>query len=125
MTGDIVAPSAEVAQAIADTIDSIIETVNDAANKHSGEFGDDNFALSVLVNALAKLILTNAAATCAVREQANEATVRLVAKAKATPVLIALPSVLMNYIDANAASIAETADLLSKTNEAGAKGSVQ
>lgn len=119
-------PSEAVQRAINETICSAIGLIAEAHQPHGKEVGLTEFGVNVLVNALAKVILSDAAAKCAVRaEGADENAVRALAALHTAKLFAILPQVLIDFFAANAAAAAADAHLIHQTNVAAEQGSVQ
>jgi histidinol-phosphate/aromatic aminotransferase/cobyric acid decarboxylase-like protein len=119
-------PSEAIQRAINETILSAIGLIVEAHQPHDKEIGLTEFNVNVLVNALAKVILADAAAECASRiESADKDAVRLVAALHTAKLLSVLPQVLIDFFAANAAAAAADAHLIHQTNVAAEQGSVQ
>jgi hypothetical protein len=119
-------PSEAVQRAINETVLSAIGLIVEAHKPHNKEINLTEFNVNVLVNALAKVILADAATECASRiESADKDAVRLVAALHTAKLLSFLPQALIDFFAANAAAAAEDAHLIYQTNVAAAQGSVQ
>jgi len=119
-------PSEATQRAIESTIASTMALIVKAHDPHGKEVGLTEFGVNVLVNAMAKFILADAAAECAARlESADKDAVRLVASLHAAKLLAVLPQVLIDFFKANADTEAAAAHLIHRTNVAAEQGSVQ
>lgn len=119
-------PSEAVKDAIASTVGPIAGLILEAHAPLAAEVGTTEFGLNILVNVIAKFILAGAAADCATRmDSADDGAVALLATLKTAKFVGVLPQALANFFEANAAAEVKAADLIKKTNDAAAQGSVQ
>jgi len=119
-------PSEAIQRSASSALRSLLELTCEAHAPHGDEIRLTEFALNVLVNAMAKIILADAAAECAHRsESADENAVRVLAAMNAAKLFAVLPQVLVDFIEANAAAEAANANRICRTNAAVGRGSLQ
>lgn len=106
---------------VSDAVQAVIER----ANEHAAKRTDLNpalhhqFVACVLMNALARLVLTEAAAETAVLAQADVQTTKLLAQLKAAHLVLRAHDLIGEFIDANVATMAAQASLLHAPGQGG------
>jgi hypothetical protein len=119
-------PSEAIKDAIASTAGPIAGLILEAHAPIAAEVPVTEFGINLLVNVIAKFILADAAASCAAQiDRADDSAVALLATLNSAKFVSALPQALVSFFEANAAAEVKAADLIRKTNDAAAHGSVQ
>jgi hypothetical protein len=119
-------PSEAIKDAIASTISPIVDLIIKAHEPVENEAAVTEFSVNCLVNVIAKFILADAVADCAARmDSADDGAVALLATLNSAKFVSAIPQALVSFFEANAAAEVKAADLIRKTNDAAAHGSVQ
>jgi hypothetical protein len=106
-----------------DAVQAVLDVVNPHAEKE-GRF-DSQFALLILLNSLARTILTRAVAEEVVVGKSDPERAKFLAKIKAAQILLVGHALFDRFFDDNAATIMRDAALVRAADEAAAKGSVQ
>lgn len=106
---------------VSDAVQAVIEKANEHAAKRIdlAPALQHQFVACVLINALARLVLTEAAAEAAVLAEANVRTTKLLAQLKAAHLVLRARDLIGEFIDANVATMAAQASLLHATTEGG------
>lgn len=104
---------------VSDAVQAVIERANEHAAKHTDPALNHQFVACALMNALARLVLSEAAAEAAVLAQADVQTTKLFAQLKAAHLVLRAHDLIGEFIDANVATMAAQASLLHAPSEGG------
>jgi len=119
-------PSEAMQRSASSALRSVLELTCEAHAPHGDEIRLTEFALNVLVNAMAKIILADAAAECAHRSDgADENAVLVLATMKAAKLFAVLPQAFVEFVAANAAAEAANANQIRLENAAVRSGRLQ